>query len=237
MPSVLYTMSGLVMRHVKKIDDIADLLEAVSDFSTANAGGTVVYRGVKSAEYELIPKIGRRTRDGQPLSVAGEKYVLKLFKQRSVPHLTRMPADEWEWLSLAQHHGLPTRLLDWTRNPLVALYFAIAEPHHGDAAVYAYRSTTYLQLDKHPDPFKVERVARVIPSHVSTRIAVQSGLFTVHPEPTKPFSANVTKFIVAGVKRRQIKKGLSRLGVDTGSMFPDIDGIARHIDWLRTDEL
>ena len=79
--------------------------------------------------------------------------------------------------------------------------------------------------------------ARVIPSHVSTRIAVQSGLFTIHPKPTEAFdSSTLTKFVIPQKTRRDIKKGLSKLGVDTGSMCPDIDGIARHIDWLRTDE-
>ena len=97
---------------------------------------------MKSVDFELIPKIGRRRKGGQQLSTSSEKYVLKLFKQRTIPHLIRGPADEWEWLSLAQHHGLPTRLLDWTRNPLVALYFAVVESHEGDGAVYAYRSTT-----------------------------------------------------------------------------------------------
>ena len=221
----------------KKIQSVGDLLDAANDFATAKPNATIVYRGVKSTKYQLIPKIGRRKKDGQPLNVTSEKYVLKLFKQRSVAHLRIRPTDEWEWLSLAQHHGLPTRLLDWTRNPLVALYFAVAESHDGDAALYAFRSTVYLQLDRHPDPFQVTTMARVIPSHVSTRIAVQSGLFTVHPQPTEPFSSpNVTKFVVPADRRRDIKKNLSKLGVDAGSMFPDIDGIARHIDWLRTDE-
>ena len=220
-----------------RIDTVSHLLEAVSKFSAANKSGTLVYRGVKSADYQLIPKIGRLTKAGKPLSATSERYILRLFKQRSLPHLRSRPTDEWEWLSLAQHHGLPTRLLDWTRNPLVALYFAVAEPHDGDGAVYAFRSTSYLQLDTHPDPFQVSRVARVVPSHVSPRIAVQSGLFTVHPQPNKPFNTNVTTFVVGRCARRDIKKELSRLGVDTGSLFPDIDGIARHIEWLRTDAL
>lgn len=216
-----------------QIQSVADLLGVLRGPSA----GTAIYRGVKSVDHQLIPTIGRRRKGDKPLSISSEKYILKLFKQRSRPHLAHHPADEWEWLAVAQHHGLPTRLLDWTRNPLVAAYFAVAECHEGDSAIYSFQSTSYLQLDKHTDPFKVSRIARVIPSHVSTRISVQAGLFTVHPEPSTPFSSpSVKKLIVPKTSRRSLKRELSKLGVDRASLFPDLDGIARHIDWLRTDE-
>lgn len=227
---------GSVMSRRNQIRDVSDLLKAVSRCATAHAGALVVYRGVTSATYELIPKIGRRRRSGKPLSETDERHILTLFKQRSLPHLRSRPANDWEWLSLAQHHGLPTRLLDWTRSPLVALYFAVEEQCNGDAAVYALRSTRYVQVNKYPDPFKARHVARVVPSHVSTRIAVQSGLFTLHPRPGEPLCTGVTTFVVPGDRRRDIKRALCKLGIDRASMFPDIDGIARHIDWLRTDE-
>ena len=49
------------------------------------------------------------------------------FKQNALSFLDRPPSNEWEWLLLMQHHSLPTRLLNWTENPLVALYFVVKE--------------------------------------------------------------------------------------------------------------
>lgn len=217
-------------RTVRSLEDILKVIQGY-------ANKTVIYRGVGSSQYELIPKVGRRRYKGKTLKPKDERYMLRLFKQRAVAHLDRTPTDDWEWLALAQHHGLPTRLLDWTRNPLVAAYFAVAEKGDGDSAIYAYQSNKYLLIEKHEGPFSVDRIAKVIPNHVTTRISVQSGLFTIHPNPSEPFNVpRIEQFVIPADSRKPMKKALSKVGIDHASLFPDLDGIARHIDWLRTDE-
>lgn len=59
-----------------------------------------------------------------------EKLLIERFRQRSIPFHSRLATDTWEWLFLMQHYGVPTRLLDWSESPLMALFFAVISAHH-----------------------------------------------------------------------------------------------------------
>ncbi len=197
---------------------------------------TVVYRGMKSASLPLIPKIGRIVPpDSIGSREANEKEILRLFKERALRFLDFLPTTDWDWLALGQQHGLPTRLLDWTENPLVACYFAVEEPSEDDSVIYAYLNKSYIDVEEYTEPFRYKEVGKFIPRHITPRITTQGGLFTIHPKPYEEFESDeIEKIVIPNRIRSTLKRTLNKYGVDRFSLFPSLDGLAAHIEWLQS---
>jgi hypothetical protein len=98
------------------------------------------FRGIPEAEWDLKTTL-ERLEVHPNLAAGAERALLTSFKRRAHHYLREVPLanDNLEWLALMQHHGAPTRLLDWTRSPYVALFFAVvgAEEAHGRCALWA----------------------------------------------------------------------------------------------------
>lgn len=197
---------------------------------------TTIFRGVRdSKKHTLIPSLGRGefAEGGDDSITRNERKMFKWFREAALPYLSFTPRNDWEWLAIAQHHGMPTRLLDWTYNPLVALYFAVEKEHEGDSAIYVYSRTETVDVEEIVSPFEVTEVIRYRPPHISSRIVAQSGLFTVHNEPDKSYEPDdIEKLIVKGEERLNIKKQLYKYGISQKTLFPGLDGLAYDLKWM-----
>lgn len=231
------------------ITSLAKLSELVDSRFGGDKSTTVIYRGHGAASFELRPKVGRlRPPEGSHSTSVNERLMLELFRRRSVDLLHVATTDDWELLAIAQHHGLATRLLDWTRSPLVALYFCVCKevesreadgrPSCEDAELLAWRCRKEDLSKRLPkDPLSIKDTIRYMPRILTPRLRVQSGLFTVHPKPTQvftPSNGKLMRFRVPHNDRSSLKKSLSRHGIHEAVLFPDLDGLARHIEWLQT---
>lgn len=117
------------------VTSVPDLIAAL-ERDHAHYSGAVWFRGHARKTWKLAPGYLRLT------NPPSESTLLKRFKQSAAMLLDRDPKDSFDWLFLMQHYGLPTRLLDWSESPLVALYFAV-EDHDKhpaeDAALWCLR--------------------------------------------------------------------------------------------------
>lgn len=99
---------------IASVKDLLDVLPSVK-----KGDRTVWYRGHAKHDWHLEPSLSRCGK------LDSELQLIKQFKQNAFQFLQRPPENEYEWIFLMQHYAVPTRLLDWTENPLIGLYFAV----------------------------------------------------------------------------------------------------------------
>jgi hypothetical protein len=119
-------------------DLIAEVTPTEPDPATGRRRGSGIYCGGEDASLPLLTSLDQLGGSSRPHSKADlEEHILRNFIRYSRPYFTNPPVNDWEVLVAAQHHGLPTRLLDWTYSPLVAAHFATVNPSAGtDRAIW-----------------------------------------------------------------------------------------------------
>jgi hypothetical protein len=215
----------------KRVREAHDHWIKFIEFIDARTHTRWVFRGCGSPLHKFVPSVGRAA----AYTVLDEERVFRAF-QRSAGAMLEAPlADDWEWLAVAQHYGLPTRLLDWSTNPLVACFFAVSSgPQDHDAVVHSYSISAHEAVDptKQSNPFEIEKVLFLLPVKNASRIVNQRGLFSVHDKPNVAWDAlGVESFTIPASMRARFRRRLFKLGIDPSHIYPDLGGLCETLKW------
>jgi FRG domain len=222
------------------------------------------FRGEQDASWPLISSLARRLAQmkvARALWREREERALRVFRRKAHVYLPDRSVleDTLRCLAMMQHHGAPTRLLDFTKSPFVAAYFAL-ENALSDCAVYALNTPLLATLAASHDetltrdavdprlPGNFERwftagtqplVWFGEPSEMDRRLVAQSGLLVVPGVIDTPLDTLlatyrspaplIEKVVLAHAMRAAAMHALYRMNVTQATLFPDLDGLARSI--------
>jgi hypothetical protein len=231
-----------------QINSVQDLIECTETLLIGSTSTFVLFRG-QTSNKPLLPKIARRdpTRDTTRLETRlVDEFRRRLARERDIASMS-----EWDLLVYAQHHGLATRLLDWTTNPLVALWFACSgrDPNSdGYLFLLSVKQQELLNVSDEPHPARIKKSYVLRPNLNNSRIISQAGCFTVHR-----YSKQAGRFVdlhkntsiqgrvlmkgVPHAKKAAILEVLDKLGVNEESVFPGPSGTAQYINWVHRTEI
>jgi hypothetical protein len=216
------------------------------------------FRGERDERWPLYSSLSRYL---QSFSIAPKVWpeqegrILRVFKRKAHQFLEKPPAldDDFQWLALMQHHGAPTRLIDFTWSPYVAAFFAL-ERTIGDAVVWALnparvnssRTPESVRMDprlsRNFQRFYLEGNRRFIwmgePHTMNQRLIAQSGTFAVPGVLDVPVEDilsdgenTMAKFVMAHAVRETGMRELYRMNITFATLFPDLDGLARSMGY------
>ena len=220
-----------------RINNVTSYLKEISPL-----GPFTMYRG-QTHDWPLLPSIGR-----YPKTVCGYEdwktfhdQIIEEFLRLGRPHFQSYPEKIEGWI-LAQHYGVPTRLLDTTTNPLKALFFAVDNSvNEVDGVVWAIEFNGWrTELLEQHSKFWENEICPYLPAQYNPRLTAQEGAFILCPLPenkapmfeldkVKVENIKYSKIIVPREFKPDIRRELDILGCNNRLLFPDLSGVAKGI--------
>ena len=258
--------AGRTLWPIRPVNNWYDFTELCRGFSQTGPASTTGYffRGQSCSRWRLAPSLLRAlpedaTRE-QAISI--EYRATKEFGSKAHLHLASQvipPSDIVDWWTSMQHYGAPTRLVDWTKSPYVAAYFAVSGNwgQHGAIWMFFVRKldTAMAARFGHNDISKVrpgyfthrsarEQLFAVEQFRKSDRMVAQQGGFTIctqvlgdhetiiHSCCAASGACTLLKLIIPREQKREFLKQLRAMNITASSLFPGADGLGRSVQEL-----
>ncbi|WEF31708.1 FRG domain-containing protein [Pseudoduganella chitinolytica] len=224
------------------------------------------FRGLPDADWQLLSSLSRYLHSFVPDRASWrqrEERALRIFRRKAHIYLPdpHVLVDDIRCLALMQHHGAPTRMLDFTKSPFVAAFFALNNTNRS-AAVFALDTPTlWRAAPRHDAALRREAIDPRVPGNferyfapndqdilwvgepeaMDRRLVAQSGTFVVPGVLDKPLDAIIgqygggaalmRKFVLPPALRADAMLALYRMNITHATLFPDLDGLARSIGY------
>jgi hypothetical protein len=205
------------------------------------------FRGHADSAWRLMSTLGRYLNAyvKREFWASQEERIMRIFQRKGHLFLTHIPerSDTFQWLALMQHHGSPTRLLDFTWSPYVAAFFAL-ERTTTQGAVWAVNPKKLVNVTERLNKFLEGSLNGAIgigePFVMNTRLIAQSGTFVVTRDEGFAIEAIVAAYadpedtlvkfeLPADLVRPLGMRALYMMNITNATLFPDLDGLARSL--------